>query len=107
VRLPSGATTRFRRTFAALKVAEKSQGGAVSAPLTHKVRRGETPTSIANRYKVSVRALMSTNGLRSARQMKVGKVLRIPGRGRGRTLDQLADLVVASMPNRTSKVALN
>jgi membrane-bound lytic murein transglycosylase D len=107
VRLPSGTTTRFRRTFAALKVEEKRQGTVASAPLTHKVRRGETPTSIAKRYKVSVTALMKMNGLRSARQMRVGKVLRIPGRGRGRTLDQLADQVVASMSTRSRKVALN
>jgi membrane-bound lytic murein transglycosylase D len=106
VRLPSGATTRFRRTFAALKVEEKRQGG-VSAPVTHKVRRGETPTSIAKRYKVSVRALMQANGLRSARQLTAGKILRIPGRSRGRTLDQLADQVVASLSTGRGDIGLN
>jgi membrane-bound lytic murein transglycosylase D len=105
VRLPSGATTRFQRTFAALKVEEKRQGGGAVA-VTHRVRRGETPSSIASRYRVSVRALMQANGLRNARQMRIGSVLRIPGKSRGRTLDQLADQVVASMPARR-EVGLN
>jgi membrane-bound lytic murein transglycosylase D len=102
IRLPSGATSRFRRTFAALKNAEREAGGGT---LVHRVRRGETPSSIASRYKVSVRALMSTNGLRNPRQMRVGSLLRIPGRGR--TLDQLADQVMASMPAAERSVGYN
>jgi membrane-bound lytic murein transglycosylase D len=102
VRLPSGAGPRFEQTFAALKKEEKRQGAGT---LTHRVRRGETPSSIAGRYKISARALMSANGIRNARQMRVGSVLRIPGRGR--TLDQLADQVVASMPTRRHDVGLN
>ncbi|MCP4897748.1 MAG: LysM peptidoglycan-binding domain-containing protein [bacterium] len=50
---------------------------------THRVRRGETLSSIAARYRTSVRAIMRTNNLRSAHRIYPGQRLRIPGRGGG------------------------
>jgi LysM repeat protein len=44
----------------------------------HLVRRGETLSSLARRYGVSVESLMSANGLRSARALRAGIRLRIP-----------------------------
>ena len=46
---------------------------------THRVRRGETLSSIAKRYRVSTRALQNANGLRSANRIGVGQRLKIPG----------------------------
>lgn len=46
---------------------------------THRVRRGETLSSIAKRYGVSTRALQNANGLRSANRIGVGQRLKIPG----------------------------
>ncbi|MBC7236153.1 MAG: LysM peptidoglycan-binding domain-containing protein [Chloroflexi bacterium] len=47
-------------------------------PLTHRVRYGETLSSIARRYGVSVRALIQANGLSDPNQVFVGQVLVIP-----------------------------
>lgn len=44
----------------------------------HTVRRGETLSGLAGRYRVSVRALMALNGLSNPRQLQAGKRLRIP-----------------------------
>ena len=45
------------------------------------VRRGDTPGTIAARFKVSYKELMRINNIRSARHLQVGKRIRIPGRG--------------------------
>jgi membrane-bound lytic murein transglycosylase D len=50
---------------------------------THRVRRGETLSQIAGRYRTSVSALMRANGLRSANRLRVGQRLRVPLRGAG------------------------
>ncbi|HSD65955.1 MAG TPA: transglycosylase SLT domain-containing protein [Vicinamibacteria bacterium] len=47
---------------------------------THRVRRGETLSQIAGRYRTSVSAIMRVNGLRSAKRLRVGQRLRIPSR---------------------------
>jgi membrane-bound lytic murein transglycosylase D len=47
---------------------------------THRVRPGETLSSIARRYGVSTRALQRENGLRSANRIHAGQRLKIPGR---------------------------
>jgi len=45
----------------------------------HKVRRGDTLGKIAGKYKVSVKSIKRTNGLRSS-TIRTGQVLVIPGR---------------------------
>lgn len=45
----------------------------------HKVRKGETFSSIGKRYGVSVKRLMAANGIYRAKRLKAGDVLRIPG----------------------------
>jgi membrane-bound lytic murein transglycosylase D len=45
----------------------------------HKVREGETFSSIGKRYGVSVKTLMAANGFSRANRLKAGDVLRIPG----------------------------
>jgi len=54
----------------------------VPAYVVHRVRRGETLSGIAKRYRTSVRAIMAFNGLRSARFIRAGWKLKIPLRGR-------------------------
>ncbi|HEU4525979.1 MAG TPA: transglycosylase SLT domain-containing protein, partial [Gemmatimonadales bacterium] len=46
---------------------------------THKVRRGETLTGIARRYRVSLAALKSANAIRNEHALMAGARLRIPG----------------------------
>jgi membrane-bound lytic murein transglycosylase D len=50
--------------------------------IKHRVRRGETLSGIAARYRSSVRAIARANRLRSTRMIRAGRVLKIPTRGR-------------------------
>jgi membrane-bound lytic murein transglycosylase D len=52
----------------------------------HRVRRGETLSHLARRYRTSVRAIMQANNLRSANYLRVGQRLKIPIRGSWRTI---------------------
>jgi len=54
--------------------------------LYHRVRRGETLSTIARRYHTSVREVMALNSLRSKHRIYVGQVLRLPQRGGGTTM---------------------
>jgi membrane-bound lytic murein transglycosylase D len=51
--------------------------------VTHRVRKGQTLSGIARRYRTSVRSIMAANGLRSQHYLKVGWRLKIPTRGSG------------------------
>jgi len=50
----------------------------VPAYVVHRVRYGESLSTIAHNYGTSVRAIMNMNGLRSRNYLKVGWKLRIP-----------------------------
>ena len=54
----------------------------VPAYVTHRVRRGETLSTIARKYRTSVRAIMAQNNLRSRSYIKTGWKLKIPTRVR-------------------------
>lgn len=45
----------------------------------HRVRRGETLTGIARRYRVTVRSLRRVNALASDHALRAGSRIRIPG----------------------------
>jgi LysM repeat protein len=49
-----------------------------TATKTHKVRQGETPSSIAAQYGIKLDALMAANPKLEARRMQIGQVLNIP-----------------------------
>jgi membrane-bound lytic murein transglycosylase D len=46
--------------------------------IVHRVRRGETLSSIAVRYRTSVERIRDANNLRSTRFIRAGQRLRIP-----------------------------
>ncbi|MCF8143952.1 MAG: LysM peptidoglycan-binding domain-containing protein [Deltaproteobacteria bacterium] len=54
---------------------------STTAYVTHKVRKGETLSTIARRYGTSVRAVMTRNHLKSSGYIKAGWNLKIPTRG--------------------------
>ncbi len=54
--------------------------------LYHRVRRGETLSTISTRYHTSVREVMALNNLRSKHRIYVGQVLRLPQRGGSTTM---------------------
>ncbi|UCH22539.1 MAG: LysM peptidoglycan-binding domain-containing protein [Deltaproteobacteria bacterium] len=47
----------------------------------HRVRRGETLSTIARRYKTRVRSIMRANNLRRSNYIVAGRLLKIPQRG--------------------------
>lgn len=47
----------------------------------HRVRKGDTLSVLASRYGSSVRAIMHANGLKSSNTLRVGRKLKIPGKG--------------------------
>ncbi len=53
---------------------------------THRVRRGETLSHLARRYRTSVRAIMQASNLRSSNYLRVGQRLKIPIRAGRRTI---------------------
>jgi len=55
--------------------------GPVRADTIHIVRPGETLSSIARMYGVSVQAIINANGLSNPNLIYVGQRLRIPGGG--------------------------
>jgi membrane-bound lytic murein transglycosylase D len=68
LRLPQGTLEHFEIAYQELR----------ERGLEHRVRRGETPTSIARLYGISVSDLMRANGIHNPRRLKIGAVLTIP-----------------------------
>ena len=65
--------------------------------VTHKVRKGESLSVIARRYRTSVRSIMALNRLKNSRYIKTGWRLKIPSRKRYSSLKK------ASLPVYRSK----
>ncbi len=51
----------------------------------HRVRRGETLSLIALRYRTSIQRILEANNIRSTRMLRVGQRLKIPTRGSSTT----------------------
>jgi membrane-bound lytic murein transglycosylase D len=49
--------------------------------VVHRVRRGETLSAIAVRYRSSVSAIVNANNLRSRNRIQIGQRLKVPSRG--------------------------
>lgn len=52
---------------------------------THRVRRGDTLSGLARRYKSSVKAILQANDLRSRHTIRIGQNLKIPSPGAAMT----------------------
>ncbi|NCN27619.1 LysM peptidoglycan-binding domain-containing protein [bacterium] len=72
VPLRGSSRSTSQRSIASVSRSRTSKGWEV-----HKVRRGETLSGIADQYKTSARSLMRLNGIRSARSLRAGQVLKI------------------------------
>jgi membrane-bound lytic murein transglycosylase D len=66
---------------------------------THYVRRGETLSLLAGRYRTSVRAIMEANGLKSTKYLKVGWKLKIPTLETARYKKQVHGAVATVAPS--------
>jgi membrane-bound lytic murein transglycosylase D len=65
------------------------------AVVYHRVRRGETLSMIARKYRTSVRSIMRANNLRSSHYIVAGRLLKIPQRGYSYQQAQLAEKPVS------------
>ncbi len=86
--LPKGYELRVPRdplraapkvVLASIAGGERIDVQVAEASGAHRVQRGETLSTIARKYRVSVRTLQRENGLRSANHIRVGQRLKIPG----------------------------
>jgi membrane-bound lytic murein transglycosylase D len=75
VRVTAPAQPRARSARVTTAVA----GAMTSAERIHQVRRGETLTGLAKRYRVSVQALREANGMSAGDALRAGVTLKIPG----------------------------
>lgn len=72
VKVPFGKKWDFEDNYAKIPVDKRVNF------LEHKVRRGETLSSIAKKYKTSIRMIASANKLRNKNRLRIGQVLTIP-----------------------------
>jgi membrane-bound lytic murein transglycosylase D len=80
LKLPQGTRATFLAAYEKLGTAERLSF------IEHKVEKGEPLGKIARAYGVSESAILRTNGIKSLRQIKVGKLLVIPLGGASRGL---------------------
>ena len=76
LRLPDGTVGRFRARFAALPPSSLHARQRVDR-VWHRVRSGETLSTIARRYGTSVGRIVADNGLRDANHVRVGQRLQV------------------------------
>ncbi|MEA1936214.1 MAG: LysM peptidoglycan-binding domain-containing protein [Thermodesulfobacteriota bacterium] len=81
LKIPPGAVEQF--TLVANKIPKRR--APCPAFVRHRVRRGESLSVIAERYKSSVRAIVAYNHLKSRHRIREGQRLKIPIRGYGYT----------------------
>jgi membrane-bound lytic murein transglycosylase D len=77
VRVPPGQAQGFREAYAGLG-AEERFSQQRRAFIAHRVTRGQTIGGIARRYRTTVAAIQVANGLRDAKRLRAGQVLKIP-----------------------------
>jgi membrane-bound lytic murein transglycosylase D len=78
LRVPAAVTPSFDATLATLAAYVPSPQESYAR---HRVRRGETLSTIARRYRTSVNSIARANNLRSRNRIRVGQRLKIPQRG--------------------------
>ena len=74
------AETRVTRVSAPPPPTRPSRPARGASVVTHRVKRGQTLSAIAERYGVSVQALRTANRMGARASLKAGQVLRIPRR---------------------------
>ena len=73
LRVPMGKGADLQQKLVDLPEAEKKP-----EMVTHTVRRGQTISIIAQKYRVSVSALVAANNITNINQLRIGQVLNIP-----------------------------
>jgi membrane-bound lytic murein transglycosylase D len=95
LRIPRGAAPRFRVVYQRMVEADRER-----RETGYRIRRGDTPRSLARRFGVTVSELMRANGWKSSRGLIRGMKVRLPER----PLDvALVDRVAPSAPVRLAR----
>lgn len=87
VHVPPGTRDQFQVGYARmLSEARDAQALPMLADAdiddgSYRVRKGDSVASIAKRFGISAQTLLRSNGLKNAKQLKVGKMLRVPATG--------------------------
>ena len=77
VRVPLSLSKNQATKLVAM-VAKDEKSSKQKADVSYRVKRGDSLSKIASRFKVSMRELVSANGLRSKHRIRVGQVLKLP-----------------------------
>ena len=77
LRIPPGSSQSLQASLPAIPVSKPPQRAFVY----HRVRSGETLSTIARRHRTSVRKIMRANNLRRSNYIVAGKLLKIPKSG--------------------------
>jgi membrane-bound lytic murein transglycosylase D len=77
LRIPEGQKESLLASLDSIPVSQLPQ----RAYVYHRVRSGQTLSTIARRYRTSVKAIMRANNLRSSHLIRAGQRLKIPTRG--------------------------
>jgi len=76
LRIPSAVSDQFLARFKSLKPSRASS--PVKKYVYHRVKKGQTLSSIAKHYGTTVKTLTTYNGLSKRSILRIGKVLKIP-----------------------------
>jgi peptidoglycan lytic transglycosylase D len=77
IRVPAGRAKDFDIAYADLPASERFSRQRAFF-ISHRVQRGQTIGAIAKRYRTTVAAIQGANGLRDAKRLRAGRVLKIP-----------------------------
>lgn len=97
IKVPKGKGKGFAKLYAKLPKDERVTI-AIASPKYHNVRRGETVSRIARKYGVSTKSLLAANNLKSAKHLKAGTNLLIPGK-----YESPAEHIASSQKTRSSE----
>ncbi|MCP4397017.1 MAG: LysM peptidoglycan-binding domain-containing protein [bacterium] len=75
--IPETSQQKFEAQYAAIPQSAKYAYLPVKA--RHRVKKGETLSTIAIRYRTPMKAITKVNGIKNAGKIRIGQILKIPG----------------------------
>jgi len=80
IKIPNSKEAIFAKNFAQNKDKLKKSSAPVTVAVSgkHRVKPGETLSSIAEKYNTTTKALMKLNGIKNPHTLRAGQTLRIP-----------------------------
>lgn len=78
LKIPAGMTEQLARVIDTVAAAKKPGGPRY---IRYKVKRGDTLSVLARRYKSSINAILAANHLTSKHRIRAGRWIKIPSRG--------------------------